>query len=123
MIGNYSVMPRLLPTSRNSEIDQVPKTIPRVPGGDEGHYTQWINACLKGYGKAHLDSPYSYAGPMTEAVLMGNLAIRSYQYNEPGTNKYPGRKKLLWDAKNMKITNFDVANEFVKREYRDGWSL
>jgi hypothetical protein len=37
--------------------------------------------------------------------------------------QYPGRKKLLWDAKNMKITNFDEANEFVKREYREGWKL
>ena len=36
---------------------------------------------------------------------------------------YLGRKKLLWDAKNMKITNFDEANQFVKREYRDGWKL
>jgi hypothetical protein len=40
------------------------------------------------------------------------------------TNKgFPGRKKLLWDAKNMKITNFDEANAYVKREYRAGWSL
>jgi hypothetical protein len=38
-------------------------------------------------------------------------------------NGFPGRKKLLWDAKNMKITNFDAANAFVKREYRMGWSL
>ncbi len=36
---------------------------------------------------------------------------------------YPGRKKLLWDAQNMKITNFDEANQFVKREYREGWTL
>ena len=32
-------------------------------------------------------------------------------------------KSLLWDAKNMKITNFDEANQFVKREYREGWTL
>ena len=38
-------------------------------------------------------------------------------------DKWLGRKKLLWDAKNMKITNFDEANQFVKREYRDGWKL
>jgi len=37
--------------------------------------------------------------------------------------KYLGRKKLLWDAKNMKITNFDEANQFVKREYRDGYKI
>jgi hypothetical protein len=39
------------------------------------------------------------------------------------TAKIPGRKKLLWDAVNMKITNFDEANQFVKREYRQGWKL
>ncbi|MDZ7645746.1 MAG: hypothetical protein U5K54_00450 [Cytophagales bacterium] len=73
-----------------------------------GHYTQWVDACIAGYGKIPLSSPFEYAGPFTEAVLMGNLAIRSYGMRiEKG---FPGRKKLLWDAKNMKITNFDEAN-------------
>ena len=54
---------------------------------------------------------------------MGNLAIRSYGMRGAEARSYPGRKKLLWDAKNMKITNFDEANQFVKREYRVGWSL
>ncbi len=37
---------------------------------------------------------------------------------------YPGRHiQLVWDGNNMKITNFDDANQFVKRTYRDGWSL
>jgi hypothetical protein len=36
---------------------------------------------------------------------------------------YPGRNiKLLWDGANMKITNFDEANQFVKRTYSAGWS-
>jgi len=38
-------------------------------------------------------------------------------------DKYLGRKKLLWDAKNMKITNFDDANQFVKRDYKNGFTL
>jgi hypothetical protein len=50
---------------------------------------------------------------------MGNLALRSW--NIKNGNSFPGRKKLLWDALNMKITNFDEANQFVKREYRKGW--
>ena len=70
-----------------------------------------------------LSSPFEYAGPMTEAVLMGNLALRSYGMRGPNGQGYPGRKKLMWDAKNMKITNFDEANQFVKDEYRPGWSL
>jgi predicted dehydrogenase len=120
LIGNYRDAPRLLPTTRMGEIDALPVTLPRVP---EGHYVQWVNGCMKGYGNVVLSSPFSYAGPFTEAVIMGNLAIRSYQYYDSAARSYPGRKKLLWDAENMKITNFDLANTFVKREYRDGWHL
>jgi hypothetical protein len=57
---------------------------------------------------------------------MGNLAVRSYNYSEKnaqGNAVYPGRKKLLWDGANMKITNFDAANQFVKRNYRGEWKL
>ena len=57
---------------------------------------------------------------------MGNLAIRSYMLRSPRKTNgydYSGRKKLLWDGVNMNITNFDEANQFVKREYREGWSL
>jgi hypothetical protein len=56
---------------------------------------------------------------------MGNLAIRSYNVRTKTANGYdfPGRKKLLWDGKNMKITNFDEGNQFVKRDYREGWKL
>src|ERR1035438_8174310 len=93
----------------------------RVLFRSEGHYAQWINACIAGYGKNELSSPFEYAGPLTETILMGNLALRSW--NIKGKNGFPGRKKLLWDAINMKITNFDEANQFVKREYRDGWGV
>ena len=52
---------------------------------------------------------------------MGNLAIRSYNY-QVGED-FPGRKQLTWDGENMKITNFDYANAFVKREYRGDWGF
>ena len=123
MKGNYNSDPHLLPASRKEEMEAIPKTEKRVP---EGHYVQWVNACRAGYDDAELSSPFHYAGPFTEAVLMGNLAIRSFQYFEEGRHgqfAYPGRKKLIWDAKNMQITNFDEANAFVKREYRKGWTL
>ncbi len=124
MCGCYSSNPTLLPAARMKS-DELPKPIlARVP---EGHYTQWVNACMKGFGKSELSSGFDYAGPFTEAILMGNLALRSYtiqQRSADGKNKsYTGRKKLLWDAKNMKITNYDEANSFVKRQYREGWSL
>jgi predicted dehydrogenase len=123
MCDCYGANPRLLPSSRMKEVTMPAPTIKRVP---EGHYVQWVNACIAGYGKGETSSPFEYAGPFTESILMGNLAIRSFlmkDNNAKGGNRYPGRKRLLWDAKNMKITNFDEANQFVKREYRDGWKL
>jgi predicted dehydrogenase len=118
MCGTYGSNPRLLPTSRMKEVN-VPQTLARVP---EGHYVQWVNACIAGYGKKEVSSPFEYAGPLTETILMGNLALRSWDIkNDKG--RFMGRKKLLWDAKNMKITNFDEANQFVRREYREGWKL
>ena len=64
---------------------------------------------------------------MTESILMGNLAIRSYDIQKKSANgrvEYPGRNlRLDWDGANMKVTNFDEANQFVKRKYREGYSL
>ena len=119
MCETYGGNPKLLPTSRTNEVT-VPKTLARVP---EGHYVQWINACLAGYGKNEVSSPFEYAGPLTETILMGNLALRSWNIKGKDGKGFPGRKKLLWDAVNMKITNFDEANQYVKREYRNGWKL
>lgn len=117
MCETYGANPKLLPTSRTKEAN-VPKTLARVP---EGHYVQWVNACVAGYGQKEVSSPFEYAGPLTETILMGNLALRSWNIKKG--NDFPGRKKLLWDAANMKITNFDEANQFVKREYRNGWEV
>jgi hypothetical protein len=122
MCGCYGEKPTLLPTKRMKQEKLPQQKIKRVP---EGHYVQWVNACIEGYGKGQTSSPFEYAGPFTESILMGNLAIRSWMIKNPNlkgwSDKYLGRKKLLWDAANMKITNFDEANQFVKREYRTGW--
>jgi predicted dehydrogenase len=96
---------------------------------DYDHQAKWADACKAGFGsKEHmaLTSSFDYAGPLTETVLMGNIALRSLNIRKEkqgGGFDYPGNKKLLWDGVNMKITNFDEANQFVKREYRSGWSL
>ncbi|MBC8032880.1 MAG: Gfo/Idh/MocA family oxidoreductase [Chitinophagaceae bacterium] len=122
MCGTYGSNPQLLPTTLTTQ-STVAQTIARVP---EGHYLQWVNACIAGYGKMELSSPFDIAGPLTETILMGNLAIRSFDVRRLKTNgkdfEYPGRYiKLLWDGDNMKITNFDEANQFVKRQYREGY--
>lgn len=97
---------------------------------ENGHQTSWVRACKAGFeSKEHkeLTSSFDYSGPLTETVLMGNLAIRSFQTasgkDDRDRQVFDGRKKLLWDGKNMKITNYDPANAFVKREYRKGWTL
>ncbi|HTJ13713.1 MAG TPA: Gfo/Idh/MocA family oxidoreductase [Dinghuibacter sp.] len=131
MCSTYSENPRLLPTSRTSQV-HVPQTLPRVVGGADGHYAQWVEAAIAGPGSKEaslLSSSFDIAGPVTETVLMGNLAIRSFDLRKPRADgkkgwDYPGRYiTLLWDGDNMKVTNFDDANQFVQRSYRQGWKV
>ena len=124
MSETYSANPKLLPLSKNKDIKVTPKYT-RVPDGANGHYKQWVEAAIAGYGKKEVSSPFEIAGPLTEALLMANLAIRSFDIQKTvnGKTTYPGRyTKMLWDNDNMKVTNFDEANQFVKREYRKGWN-
>ncbi|MBE5319253.1 Gfo/Idh/MocA family oxidoreductase [Pedobacter sp. MR2016-19] len=124
MSETYSANPKLLPLSKNKDIKVAPKYA-RVPDGANGHYKQWVEAAIAGYGKREVSSPFEIAGPLTEALLMANLAIRSFDIQKTVNDKitYPGRyTKMLWDNDNMKVTNFDEANQFVKREYRKGWN-
>ncbi|GGK87739.1 Gfo/Idh/MocA family protein [Rufibacter glacialis] len=128
MMGStYGANPRLLPTSRTFET-KAKHRIARVPGGADGHYAQWVEACLAGPGKMPVSSPFEIAGPLTEALLMANLAIRGVDVRRPKADgngfDYPGRGiKMLWDNDNMRVTNFDEVNQFVKRQYRAGWTL
>ncbi|MDA9362531.1 Gfo/Idh/MocA family oxidoreductase [Flavobacteriaceae bacterium] len=100
-----------------------------MPEPEYGHQRKWVDACKAGFNsKEHLNltSSFDYAGPMTETVLMGNLAIRSYMLRKEDSNgsfDYYARKKLLWDGENMKITNVEEANQFVTRKYREGWKI
>jgi predicted dehydrogenase len=103
MCGCYGGGARIIPEEKMKAYKQPPKIIPR----SKGHHKDWIEAC-KGAGPA--SSNFDHAGPLTETVLLGNLAIRT------------GRK-LLWDGPNMKVTNYPEANQYVRREYRQGWTL
>ncbi|PHQ28131.1 Gfo/Idh/MocA family protein [Leeuwenhoekiella nanhaiensis] len=126
MCGTYGRNPQLLPTSKTEEA-VVPQKYERVPGEAEGHYRQWVEAALAGYGKKEVSSPFSVAGPLTETLLIANLAIRGFDIRkerEDGRYDYPGRYiEMLWDAENMRVTNFEEANQFVRRNYREGWKL
>ena len=112
----------------NGETEFGPET-EKMDEPEYGHQRKWVDACKAGFNsKEHteLTSSFDYAGPMTETVLMGNLAIRSYMLrkeNSKGNLEFFARKKLLWDGEGMKITNLDEANQFVSRNYREGWTV
>jgi len=107
--GEYGGDPQLLPYERMREFskNKPPQTLKRIKTSHEGN---WIEACKTG-GQA--TSNFDYAGPFTEMVTMGNLAIRPENVG----------KKLLWDGENMRVTNDEKANEYVQMHYREGWSL
>jgi predicted dehydrogenase len=106
--GCYGEKPRILNADLRQEAKKLAKTIPRILGGSTGHEKDWIRACKGGEAAS---SNFDYSGPLSEMVLMGNLAIR-----------YPDRK-LLWDGEKMEVTNDKAANAYVRRQYREGFGL
>ncbi|MHC4153914.1 MAG: Gfo/Idh/MocA family protein [Planctomycetota bacterium] len=108
MCGTYGDSPRLIPETRMREYKRPPKRLPRIEGDVGGHEKNWVRACKGGEPAC---SNFDHAGFLTEAVLMGNLAIRN-----------PG-ERLNWDGPNMTVTNVAKANEYVRRQYREGWTL
>jgi predicted dehydrogenase len=79
---------------------------PEVEGAD--HYHQWVNACL---GEGQTSAPFSYGGPLTEALLLGVVA-----------NRFPDTK-LMWDAERLEVTNLSDANQLLRRKYRAGFEV
>ncbi len=127
MAGLFGRNATLLPTSKMDLASLPESKKPFVENGANGHQQQWVKACKSGFG-AYTSSPFDVAGPLTETVLMGNLAIRSFNFregkvSEESRDNFPGRKQLLWDGDNMRITNFEPANAFVKRNYRGDWKV
>jgi hypothetical protein len=108
----YGDSPRLIPETRMKEYQRSPKTIPR----SIGHHKEWVEACKGG---PPAGSNFDVAGPLTEMVLLGNVAVRS-----SALQKENGRPvKLLWDAAGAKVANVPAANQFLTMEYRKGWEL
>ena len=105
MCETYSESPRLIPETAMQAYKRPEKRIPRIT---TSHEMAWIDAIK---GKIPPPDDFNYAGPFTETVLLGNVAIM-----------FPGQK-LMWDGPNMKVTNIDAANEFVQHHYREGWTL
>ncbi|MHC4544488.1 MAG: Gfo/Idh/MocA family protein [Planctomycetota bacterium] len=101
---------RLIPESRSKEYGKPPQVLPRSPG----HHKEWIRACKGG---PPAGSNFEASGPMAEVVLLGNIAVRM------GQKLYEKGLKLYYDGPNMRITNVPEANEYIRREYRKGWTL
>ena len=93
----------LLPEAKFKDFQRPKPFIADSPG----QHIEWLNAIKNG---TPTGSPFSYAGPLSEANHLGNVAFRA------------GRR-IEWDAKAMRITNDEAANRFIRREPRAGWSL
>jgi predicted dehydrogenase len=100
----------LIPEKRALEYGDPPKKLPR----SIGHHQEWVAACKGGQPAG---ANFDWAGPLSEVVLLGNVALRQQMREELTT------KRLLWDSENLRFTNSDTANQFLKREYRAGWTL
>lgn len=97
--GSY----RLFPQEKFAGFMPPKPTIPR----SIGHHAEWIKACKEG---TPTTCDFSYSGPLTEAVLLGNVAYRSGQ-------------RIEWDAENLTATNTADAAKYVTKEYRAGWEV
>jgi predicted dehydrogenase len=101
---------RIIPETKMKEYGKPKQLLDRSPG----HHIEWIEACKGG---KPAGSNFDHAGPLAEAVLLGNVALR------PELKEIGNRKKLLWDPEKFEITNMPEANQFLRREYREGWTL
>lgn len=77
--------------------------------GPAHHWHDWVDACLAG--NPEISDNFAYAGPLTEAVQLGNVAVH-----------FPG-ETLQWDAASLKVTNLPEANQYLTKTYRKGWEL
>jgi hypothetical protein len=100
----YGVNPRLLPQSLHESVGTPPQTLPRIA---TSHELNWVEAAK---GKTTASSPFEYAAKLTEVMLLGIVSLRA------GT-------KIHYDAANMRVTNVEAANAFLRRDYRPGWTL
>lgn len=109
IVGNRNRF-RLLPDELEKQWGEPPPKIPR----SEGHYLEWAAACKGG---PPAGSNFDWAGPLTEVVLLGNVALRLALREELT------KHRLLWDPAALQITNLSKANAYLRREYREGWTL
>lgn len=94
---------QLLPAERFQGFEPPRPTIAR----SVGHHREWLQA-IRGVGAT--TCPFAYSGALTTAVLLGNVAYRC-------------GGKIHWDAKAGTVTNNKDAAQYLRREYRKGWTV
>ena len=103
--GGWSGAPRLFPAARRKEFQLPPRTLPR----SIGHYAEWIKAC-KDRKPEDAKAGFPYSGPFTEALLVGNLAVRF-------------QKRIEWDSANLQAKNAPEAEPLIRKRYRAGFGI
>jgi hypothetical protein len=94
---------RIIPEEKMKAYTLPPKTLPRR----SGTWGEWVEAIRGG---EPAGCHFEWAGVLTEAVLLGNIAIRR-------------GKRLDWDAEQVRFTNDESTNRYVEEAYHNGWSL
>lgn len=103
--GGWSGMPRLFPRKLREQFVKPAKTIARSPG----HRIEWIQAC-KARKPDDAKAGFAYSGIFTEALLVGNLAVRL-------------QKPVAWDAAAMRSPSAPEADALIRKKYRPGFGI
>jgi predicted dehydrogenase len=102
MHETYGYKPTLLPHALHESYGTPKQTIPRIP---TTHEMNWVDSIR---GTQQASCPFDYAARLVEVMLLGVVSLRA-------------RTKIYYDGDNMRVTNSAYANDFLKREYRQGW--
>jgi len=103
VLPHGSAEPFVLPDSKMT-------ALPQVDLPERDHYREFVDVVLAG-GKDACSASFDYAGPLTESVLIGNVAAH-----------FPG-ETLEFNAKALSFPRKHEANQFLTRAYRDGWHM
>jgi hypothetical protein len=101
VLHHFGTPPRLVPEEKYRDYE-------RPDLGSVSHYTTWVDACRHPEGaRGQTTSHFAYAGPLTEAVLLGTIALR-----KPG-------QQLTWNASEMQLAGDGETAAMLTKEYRD----
>ena len=105
LLQESSAPPRLLPVGRHNSYGPPKEQLTRIT--HEEHEMNWVNTIK---GKDQISCPFDYAAKLTETMLLGIVSLRA-------------NSKLDYDPVKMEVTNNSAANQYLTREYREGWKL